>query len=182
VQNQTFESATPRIYVACLAAYNNGRLHGQWIDANQKTDAIHADISAVLKSSPEPFAEEWAVHDYEGFGEIHLSEWPDLARVSALAHLIEDHGDAFMVWYQTQDADKIDVAELDEKFSEQWQGVHDSEAAFADSLLEETGQLSALPEWARGYFDFERYSRDLCLSGDYSFIRRHGQVYAFSNY
>jgi hypothetical protein len=23
----------PQIYVACLAAYNNGRLHGVWIDA-----------------------------------------------------------------------------------------------------------------------------------------------------
>jgi antirestriction protein len=25
----------PRIYVACLAAYNNGNLHGAWIDATQ---------------------------------------------------------------------------------------------------------------------------------------------------
>jgi Antirestriction protein (ArdA) len=25
----------PRIYVACLAAYNNGYLHGAWIDAIQ---------------------------------------------------------------------------------------------------------------------------------------------------
>ena len=25
----------PRIYVACLAAYNNGILHGAWIDAAQ---------------------------------------------------------------------------------------------------------------------------------------------------
>lgn len=24
----------PRIYVACLAAYNNGHLHGRWIDAD----------------------------------------------------------------------------------------------------------------------------------------------------
>jgi Antirestriction protein (ArdA) len=28
----------PRIYVACLAAYNNGRLHGEWIDADQPAD------------------------------------------------------------------------------------------------------------------------------------------------
>lgn len=26
---------TPRIYAACLAAYNSGRLHGRWIDATQ---------------------------------------------------------------------------------------------------------------------------------------------------
>ena len=27
--------SNPRIYVACLAAYNNGYLHGAWIDADQ---------------------------------------------------------------------------------------------------------------------------------------------------
>ncbi|WP_447531297.1 antirestriction protein ArdA, partial [Legionella pneumophila] len=26
---------TPQIYVACLAAYNNGIVHGEWIDATQ---------------------------------------------------------------------------------------------------------------------------------------------------
>ncbi|MGL1161851.1 antirestriction protein ArdA, partial [Vibrio parahaemolyticus] len=74
----------PRIYVACLAAYNNGKLHGRWIDANQSTDLIWDEINDVLKTSPEPDAEEWAVHDYEGFGEIALTEWPDIARVSKL--------------------------------------------------------------------------------------------------
>ena len=39
---QTTQTTTPKIYVACLAAYNNGFLHGQWIDANQETEAIHA--------------------------------------------------------------------------------------------------------------------------------------------
>ena len=32
--------STPRIYVACLAAYNNGRLHGRWIDADQSVEDI----------------------------------------------------------------------------------------------------------------------------------------------
>ena len=31
---------SPRIYVACLAAYNAGRLHGRWIDANQSAEDI----------------------------------------------------------------------------------------------------------------------------------------------
>ena len=26
---------TPRIYVACLASYNAGKLVGQWVDADQ---------------------------------------------------------------------------------------------------------------------------------------------------
>ena len=171
----------PRIYVACLAAYNNGKLHGRWIIANQSTDEIWSEISEMLKASPEPFAEEWAVHDFEGFGEIALTEWPDIARVSKLAELIEDHGDGFTLWYANQDGGHIDTEELEEKFLEQWQGAHDSKVDFADYLLESIGQLSELPDWARNYFDFAAYARDLELGGDYTFVPHHGQVYVYSN-
>jgi antirestriction protein len=175
-------TVTPRIYVACLAAYNAGKLHGQWIGADQGVSDIHAAIVAILKESPERGAEEWAVHDFEGFGGIDLGEWPNMERVSALARLIQDHGDAFSLWYANQDGQHIDANELDEKFLEQWQGAHDSEVAFADSLLEDTGQLSRLPDWARSYFDYQAYARDLQLSGDYSFIRHHGQIYVYCNH
>jgi antirestriction protein len=172
----------PRIYVACLAAYNSGCLHGRWIYADQTASEIFAEIRAMLKASPEPGAEEWAVHDDEGFGEIELSEWPAIERVSAIAALIREHGDAFSIWYSTQDAQHFAVDELSEKFSEQWQGVHDSESDFASQLLEDCGNLSELPDWAKNYFDFESYARDLRLSGDYSFVNHDGQVFVFSNF
>ena len=41
-----------RIYVACLAAYNNGILHGCWIDAEQEPDEIRSGINEMLKASP----------------------------------------------------------------------------------------------------------------------------------
>ena len=40
-----------RIYVADLAAYNNGKLHGVWIDATQDLDAIQDQINAMLADS-----------------------------------------------------------------------------------------------------------------------------------
>jgi len=51
----------PRVYVACLAAYNNGRLHGAWIEVT-KPDVIMEHVRAMLAASPEPNAEEWAIH------------------------------------------------------------------------------------------------------------------------
>jgi antirestriction protein len=54
---------TPRIYVACLSAYNNGHLHGWWIDADQEPDALWLDIEEMLADSPMDDAEEWAIHD-----------------------------------------------------------------------------------------------------------------------
>ena len=59
---------TPRIYVACLAAYNNGILHGCWVDADQSFEDIWQEIRDMLASSPIPGAEEHAIHDYDGFG------------------------------------------------------------------------------------------------------------------
>lgn len=173
---------TTRIYVACLASYNAGKLYGKWIDANQSPEEISAEIFEMLQASSEHGAEEWAVHDYEGFGEISLSEWPDIARVSKISGLIEEHGDAYSLWYSTQDAQNLEIEELEERFLEQWQGAHESKEAFADYFLDSTGQLQEIPEFARRYFDFEAYARDLELSGDYSFVRANGQVYAFANY
>lgn len=62
---------TPKIYVVCLAAYNNGKLHGVWIEANQPAEAIWDAIRAMLKNSPERDAEEWVIHDYEGFYDLN---------------------------------------------------------------------------------------------------------------
>jgi antirestriction protein len=88
----------PRIYVACLASYNDGILHGAWIRADQPVDGIIADAQAMLDSSPVPFAEEWAIHDYEGFGALRLSEWESFIRVSNTALGIIEYGGAFSAW------------------------------------------------------------------------------------
>jgi hypothetical protein len=40
------EQAEIRIYVACLASYNNGILHGAWIDAWQDETAVWDEINA----------------------------------------------------------------------------------------------------------------------------------------
>ena len=44
---------SPRIYVACLASYNNAKLHGTWIDADQDEDSIQDEIKHMLAQSPD---------------------------------------------------------------------------------------------------------------------------------
>jgi len=45
----------PRIYVACLAAYNDGRLHGNWIDLDGlDAEDIGKEIDKILRTSPSP--------------------------------------------------------------------------------------------------------------------------------
>ncbi|MDO8954435.1 MAG: antirestriction protein ArdA, partial [Gammaproteobacteria bacterium] len=90
----------PKIYVACLAAYNSGHLHGAWIDASQDIDSIYGELKAVLASSPIPNAEEWAIHDYEEFGGIRIDEYDSIETVKALADFIAEHGELGAAAYE----------------------------------------------------------------------------------
>ena len=88
-QTSTYE--TQRIYIACLAAYNSGILHGEWIEIEDDIDETWNRIRSVLASSPIEDAEEWAIHDFEGFGGIRLSEWESIERVHELSEFMQEH-------------------------------------------------------------------------------------------
>jgi len=48
----------PRIYVACLASYNNGVLHGRWIDLDGLDEIeVQDEINAMLRESKYPNVE-----------------------------------------------------------------------------------------------------------------------------
>lgn len=83
----------PKIYVACLASYNNGYLHGAWIDATQDIDDIWQQIKTILASSPIEDAEEYAIHDFEGFAGYQLSKYEGIETAHHIASFIEEHGE-----------------------------------------------------------------------------------------
>jgi antirestriction protein len=87
---------TPRIYVACLASYNAGILHGRWIDADTGADEIREEIEGMLAESPEYGAEEWAIHDYECFCGLSLGEYTPTETVAEYGRLIAEHGPAYV--------------------------------------------------------------------------------------
>ena len=45
---------TDRFYAACLASYNNGVLHGAWIDASTDADDMQDRVNAILRASKFP--------------------------------------------------------------------------------------------------------------------------------
>lgn len=148
-----------RIYVACLAAYNNGRLHGRWIDATQDADAIQAEINEILAASPVPMAEEWAIHDREGFEGAPLEEYSGIDHVVELAAFIAEHGKLGAMVLENHGGD-LDEAEA---AFENYAGQHRSLADFAQDLTEETTEI---PASLVNYIDYEAIARDMLLSGD----------------
>ena len=154
---------TPRVYVADLAAYNNGLLHGEWVDATQDPEDMWAAINAMLARSPIAGAEEIAIHDFE-MGPVHLSEYESIETISRLGRGYDEHGIAFLHWAAyvgTSDPDDLD------RFDGAYRGQHDSLTAWAeefvnpdyiDSLLDEH-----LPSFIRNYVtvDYEALGSDL---------------------
>ncbi|MCY7273039.1 MAG: antirestriction protein ArdA [Phormidesmis sp. CAN_BIN44] len=163
---------TPRIYVACLAAYNNGILHGEWIDCDQDADSIQEEINAMLKQSPEPNAEEWAIHDSDCFKGLKISESESIEKVAELAALIGEHGAAFAAYV---DHVGMEYATAD-GFQESYRGKYESEKDFAEELWNETREI---PDFLRSHIDWESVANDLFVD-DYFGSRRDSKTYVFN--
>lgn len=148
----------PRIYVACLASYNNGLLHGKWIDANQSAEEIQNEVNALLAASPVPGAEEWAIHDYEGFG-VRLSEGESFETVAAYAEFITEHGTLAMALLSHFCGD---LTEAQQTLENCYAGCHRQLADFAQELTEDT---VTIPEALQYYIDYEAMARDMELNG-----------------
>lgn len=148
-----------RIYVACLAAYNSGILHGRWIDAEQEPDAIRDGIGLMLKASPIPEAEEWAIHAYEGFEGVSIAESEDIEQVSEFARFVAEHGKL--------GAKLIDhfgnIEQAREALEERYRGCFES---LADYVQELTEGCTSIPEHLRFYIDWQAMARDAELNGE----------------
>jgi antirestriction protein len=165
-----------RIYIACLAAYNNGILHGEWIDVNQDIDQIWNEIRNVLASSPIPDAEEWAIHDFEGFGSIRLSEWEGIERVHELAEFMQEHGKVGMIALEHFCGDIEDA----EKALDNYMGCFTSLADYAQDISENTTEV---PEYLQYYIDYERMGRDIEMNGDVFTVQTsYDEVHVFLNH
>ena len=167
---------TPQIYVACLAAYNNGKLHGQWIDATQDIDLIWDDIKDMLKNSPIAEAEEWAIHDYDNFGCLQLGEYENIEHINNIALFIEKHeevGIAVLEYFN-------DLEQATTTIEDCYIGNYKSTSHYAQEFIEETCDV---PTNLAFYIDYEKLANDMEMNGDIISIERGFEdVYIFNNY
>jgi antirestriction protein len=165
----------PRLYVACLAAYNSGRLHGAWIDAGTDAWAIWDGIAAMLAKSPVAGAEEWAIHDYEGFAGIRIREYEGIERVAELAGFIAEHGTLGAELYNHFGGN---LDEAREAITDRYLGQY---TRLADYMEEVTARSIAVPQQLAYYIDYEAMARDAEMSGDlFTIETAHDEVHVFA--
>lgn len=166
----------PRIYVACLAAYNNGYLHGEWIDANQDLDSLWGEVKKILASSPIPNAEEFAIHDYEGFGEIRINEYTGLETVANYAEFLAEHGELGANVFAYTD----DIDEARKLIEECYHGWFDSEEDFAYYWTHEVDGRE-IPNYLRHYIDYKAMAHDYFIDNFFS-IEIGLEVHVFAKF
>ena len=177
--------AQPRIYVASLADYNEGRLYGAWIDAAQDEEELERRAKEMLAHSPSPGAEEWAIHDYEGFGALRLDEFESLADVAKIAKGIGEHGPAFAAWAAHVGTDSEALDEFEDAYMGEWE----SAVAFAEEMLDDMGHIEEImrnvPEHLAAYvqIDYEGFVSDLVRNGELATLEKpDGGIYVFRNW
>lgn len=214
------EQTAPRIYAACLASYNSGRLYGAWIDCADKSgDEIAQEIARMLKGSPYPnverreckecghvqrdrmlhpecddcggemseafpSAEEWAIHDHEGFAGMIKGENPDLDEVAAMATglasgdrlgflwLVNDHG--MKPSEAVDEAENVQVYQSDK---------HDLASEYAYDLASDTIEDfdAKSSQWPFTCIDWEHAGRELVLGGDVAEFEADGERMLITN-
>lgn len=171
----------PRIYVASLSDYNAGTLYGRWIFADQHPDTIEAQIRRMLADSSEPDAEEWAIHDYDGFAGYAVHEFADVGHVSAVATLIAEHGPVFAGLLThfggdlEQARDYIECA---------YNGAYQDVGEYAFTMTQDlyADALKGLPDFIRHNIDWDAIGRDLELGGDIFTVEVAGEVHVFDSH
>lgn len=166
-------STETKIYIADLAAYNSGYLHGIWVDASDEVDDIQDRINAMLEASPVEESEEYAVHDYEGFGSYSVGEYDSIQTLHEVACYIEEYPDfgAELLNYYS------DIDEAKKAAEESYIGCYGSLSDYAQELTEQTGNI---PQHLELYIDYERMGRDMEMSGDiFTIETAHDEVHIF---
>lgn len=152
----------PRAWVASLADYANGNLHGAWFNATHEPALLELAAKHMLRLGHTGGAEEWAIFDYDDFAGAELGEYESFETVSRIARGIAEHGEAFGHWAAyvgSESAEEID------RFEDHYRGEWDSFEAYIEDYLEETEFyrfLDEIPEDMRGYVevDVEQIARD----------------------
>lgn len=170
-ERECSDTNIPRIYVACLSAFNFGVLHGLWIDATQEPKEIEDDIKWMLSWSPDinnsvcfqevSQKDEWAIHDYENFEGFEIDEYERLEYVSKLAQVLDNALDtkAMGAWlkYATSTIKNPDIDALAEEFSDCYCGHWESEKNF----LLKSDEVKQMYNWSEFEKNFLFWSQHI---------------------
>lgn len=163
--------ATLNVFITNLGAYAAGELRGEWLGLPASKDE-RREAWERIGAPEEIFFTDYEAEECGGIYQ-HLGEYESLEQLNELAEALEELDEAERLTLAAVlgvgIAGAHGAAELLELCEEVQAGVYTLiEGIYSVEDLgyyyaEEAGAIDELPGWARGYFDYEAYGRDISI-------------------
>ncbi len=161
-----------KLYLADLAAYNGGRLIGEWITLPVAEEYLNAVIARLGHDGQTDIA----IHDYEA--PFRIGEYDDISALNRLAEILDDCGeDEAVLEIIVGNVSVSSAASLNEWVDEVERVLDDSEYTIywdcqdmgdvAAEVVENSGLLDGVDDTVCRYFDYDAYGRDLEIEGTF---------------
>ncbi len=164
---QQINTSEASVYVGTYAKYNGGSIFGEWLNLSDYANKaeFYTACRDLHQDEEDP---EFMFQDYENIPKGLIDEsWISdniFEVLEALEDMDETRKDAFLLWCDNghYKLSESDINDLISDFDNDYIGEYDSEEDFAYEQVEQMD----LPEFAKRYFDYESFARDL-FCGDY---------------
>lgn len=161
--NTTDTTIDPRVWIGCLACYNNGHPIGQWFTALEAENVTTKDVHAT-SARARPDCEELWVMDSDG---LPISREISPAEASAWGRLLQEVDEwqlpALLAWVRSGDyiaegsSDLPSLPDFEERFAGEWSSFRD----YAEALADDIGLIHDVPEAVAAYCNWDAWSADL---------------------
>lgn len=150
----------PMVYVGTYRKYNEGSIYGKWVSlsACEDYDTFYQVCREIHKDEDDP---ELMFQDFQNFPDSMYSECfgrDTFEKIMEYYEKFNEHGEAFSVWFNLFNDDDFD------HFDDDYMGKYGSLEEYAEELVDECYDL---PDFAKTYFDYGKFARDLGYDGYY---------------
>ena len=174
-------STNPQVCIQCLAGYNQGHLHFEWVDlitlaedaedrGKDFREAFQECIDYVIETSPAMGADEWHYPDFQFLPYTFADEYMDIDKIEEYIeelrnfrdHYSNELPDALFLWFVENDSN----GDLD-SFVERYRGDYDSDAECAQDWLDNQHSADAPELRYENSLDMERlFDVELCWENE----------------
>lgn len=165
----------PAIWLGCLSCYNNGRLNGKWITAEQAQEPEAAEtMNGLAKLSTidnysasrcrKCFGDEFDVMDHQLIPRSCANAKDFYENAEQLAELHNANELDIIVSLANHLGTDTSLDDLVNYHRDNYRGEYNTLLDFAEQYADEVGDTNAVPEHMRNYIDYEYYGRELMHS------------------
>lgn len=171
--------ATLNVFITNLGAYAAGELRGEWLGLPASEEERKAAWERI-GAPEEVFYTDYEAEDVPGIAS-KLGEFESLDKLEELAEALENMDEqerltlaavieAGMACFTRGAAGLMELCEeVQDGAYTLIEGV-DNVEDLGYYYATETGAIDELPDWARGYFDYEAYGRDISIEANGEFV------------